>query len=578
MKLIKKPSFIFLCLLLGIQDSYAATSSSVPGLTSQNVQSLQGLSNFFDAGRVTKQVQQSLPRAPKATLKPTAKPKSDEADKVAKIHFKFNGVIITGNTIFSEAELRKVFRPGLKKDIPLAELQQMVHSITTKYRDAGYILSRAILPPQTIKRGIVHVQVIEGFVSSVAVKGDSSRLNTLMMGYAVRIKASRPLQVQKLERYALLANDLPGVSVQSVLTPSKNIPAGADLTLVSKQKIGSAFVSYDNFGTRYIGPNEVSFGGSLYSLLTPGDSTNARFSVTSHTHELHFMELTRTQPIGTDGLRWSLGTNYAETRPDFVLTPLLVVGHNTSVFTDFSYPIIRDRSKNLVVHAGANYQNVTSSILSAPFYQDRLRTVVIGGALDIIDSWRGINDLGVDLTHGLDIMGAHDHENQSRPQGKSIYTRLNITLSRLQSLSSRFSLFGALHGQYTRIPLLATEQFGIGGSDLGRGYDPSEIVGDKGLSAKLELRMDTMPGFRFLNAIQYYVFYDGGMIWNNDTLDLPPKQSLTSMGMGTRFTLLPQVTGNLFIARPLTQPVATLAALNHNIHQARIFFQITASM
>ena len=337
-------------------------------------------------------------------------------------------------------------------------------------------------------------------------------------------------------------------------------------------------MSYDNFGTRYIGPNETSFGGSLYSLIAPGDSTNARFSVTSHTHELHFAELTHTQPLGSDGLRWNLGTNYAETRPDFVLTPIQVVGHNTLFFTDFSYPVIRDRSKNLVVHAGANYQNVTSTILGQPFYQDRLRTVVVGAALDIIDSWRGINGLGLDITHGFDIMGAHDHENQSRIQGHSIYTRYNLTLSRLQSITQRFSLFGALHGQYTNIPLLATEQFGVGGSDIGRGYDPSEIVGDQGFGAKLELRMDTTPDFFFLHNVQYYAFYDGGMIWNVDKVDLPARQSLTSAGLGARFTFIPQVTGNLFIGRPLTQPVAVLSALNHNIHQARVFFQLTATM
>ena len=577
MKLLNKKNFVFLCLFLGIQDSFAATPAGVPALTPQNVQTLQGLSNFFDAGRVAKQVQQSLPRQPKATLKATPKP-MEQAANAPKIHFRLTKVIITGSTVFSAAELGKIFQPYLGQDIPLAQLEKMVHSVTTKYRDAGYILSRAILPPQTVRKGVVRIQVIEGFVRSVTVKEGSKRLQSFLTDYGLRIKASKPLKVQQLERYALLMNDLPGVAVQTVLTPSKSIPAAADLTLVAKQKVGSAFVSFDNFGTRYIGPNEVSFGGSLYSLLTPGDSNNLRFSVTSHTHELHFSEFTRTQPIGSDGLRWQVGASYAETRPDFVLTPLEVVGHNVSYTTDFSYPIIRDRSKNFIVHGGASYQNVTSTILGTPFYQDRLRTLVVGAAYNVIDSWHGINDFGLDITHGFDIWGAHDHQNQSRPDGHSIYTRYNLTVSRLQSLSPRFSLLGTAHGQYTNTALLATEQYGVGGSDIGRGYDPSEIVGDRGFSAKVELRMDTAPGFAFLNAVQYYAFYDGGMIWNIDTLDLPARQSLTSVGVGARFTFAPQVNGNLFIARPLTQPVAVLSALNHNIHQARVFFQLTASL
>jgi hemolysin activation/secretion protein len=577
MKLLNRHNFLFLCLLLGIQDSRAA---NIPGgLSPQDVQTLQGISSVIDAGRVTKQVEQALPPQIKATLKPAAKPEqTPEQAKEAQIHFQLNGIIITGNTVFSEGELRKIFQPAIGKNIKLSLLQQMVHSITTKYRDAGYILSRAILPPQTIRRGVVRVQIIEGFVSSVTVKTDARRLMPLIEAYGARIKASKPLEVQKLERYALIANDLPGITVQGVLVPSKETPAAADLTLVTTKKIGSALFSYDNFGTRYIGPHEVSFGGSLYSLIVPGDSNNVRFSVSSHTHELHFAEFTHTQPLGSDGLRWQLGTNYAETRPDFVLTPLEVVGHNTMFFTDFSYPVIRDRSKNLVVHTAANYQNVSSTILGQPFYQDRIRSWVVGATFENIDSWHGINDVGLDITKGFDVAGAHDHALQSRPEGTSIYTRYNLTLSRLQSLNSRFSLNGTMHGQYSSSALLATEQFGVGGSDIGRGYDASEIVGDKGISGKLELRMDTAPGFPFLKGVQYYVFYDAGMIWNNDGLDLAAKQSLTSTGFGARFLFVPQITGNLFIARPLTQPVATLSALNHNIHQARIFFQFTASM
>jgi hemolysin activation/secretion protein len=576
MKLLNRQNFLLLCLFLGVQDSLAA---NLPTLTPQNIQTLQGISNLIDAGRVTKQVQQALPRSLRPQVKATATPEqtADKA-KQAKIHFQFNSVIITGNTVFSERELRKIFQPGLGKNIQLSLLQKMVHDITTKYRDSGYILSRAILPPQRIRNGVVRVQIIEGFVSSVTLKGDVGRLQPLLEAYGARIKASKPLKVQTLERYALLANDLPGVNAQSVLTPSKKIPAAADLTLVTTRKIGSAFVSYDNYGTRYIGPNEVSFGGSLYSLIAPGDSNNLRFTVSSHTHELHFAEFTHAQPLGSDGLRWQLGTNYAETRPDFVLTPLQVVGHNTLLFTDFSYPVIRDRSKNLIVHTAANYQNVTSTILGQPFYQDRIRTLVVGATYENIDGWHGINDFGLDITKGFDVAGAHDHELQSRPMGSSIYTRYNLTLSRLQVINQRFSLNATLHGQYASSPLLATEQFGVGGSDIGRGYDPSEIVGDKGVSGKLELRMDTAPGFSFLKGVQYYVFYDAGMIWNNDTVDLIPKESLTSTGVGARFVFMPQVTGNLFIGRPLTQPVATLSALNHNIHQARIFFQFTASM
>ncbi len=572
MKLPHKKMLVLVCLAFCEMDSYAAP-------TPQLQNSLQGLSNYYDAGRVVQQVQQSLPKPPKAPLKSSISKKiTEENPNVAKIQFKFNKIVISGNTVFSAQTLQKIFQPKLGKMITLAELQAMVHAVTAKYRDSGYILSRAILPPQTIREGVVQVQIVEGFVSDVTVTGDPGRARRLLEGYGKHIQASKPLNIDKLERYALLANDLPGFNIQSVLTPSKTTPAGADLNLLAKRKIGSAFFSYDNYGTRYIGPQEVSFGGSLYSLFAPGDSNTVRFSVTSRPHELRYVDVSHAQPIGTDGLHWQLGSNYAETRPDFILAPIQIVGHNTLIYTDFSYPIIRDRSKNFTVHSGFNYQNVNSTILGTPFYQDRIRSLVVGATFDSIDSWRGITSMGLDVVHGFDIMGAHDHQNQSRSLGRSIYTRINPSISRLQALTSRFSLYGALRGQYTRTVLLATEQYGVGGPDIGRGYDPSEIVGDNGVSGKLELRVDTAPDWKLLNAVQYYAFYDAGVIWNIDYVSLPAKQSLTSLGIGARFTFIPQVTGNLFLAKPLTQPVAVLAALNDNIHMARIFFQVTATL
>ncbi|MES2219329.1 MAG: ShlB/FhaC/HecB family hemolysin secretion/activation protein [Pseudomonadota bacterium] len=539
------------------------------------VNALQNLTQVYDPGRVSSQVQQAMPRLQNYAPKPlVSAPKQAPASNSDKIHFKLMRIVVKGNTIFPKRVFSDIFKSSMKQQITLTDLQNMVHQVTTKYREAGYILTRAILPPQVIKDGVVQVQIIEGFVSGVKINGDMGRLQPLLQSYGDHIMQSRPLQIHVLERYALLANDLPGVSVQTVITPSKTVPAGADLTLVvvSRRHL-SGFVTYDNYGTRYIGPDEVAVGASLYSVFVPGDSNNLRISTTSNTHELRFIEVTHAQPIGANGLHWQFGSDFTETRPDFILEPLEIIGRNFLVFTDFSYPIIRDRSLNFSVHTTANYQNSTSTILTQPFYQDRIRSLVIGGNFDNTDSWHGISTVNFDVTHGFPIFGAHDHELQSRPLGQASYTRLNSAVSRLQGLTSRFSIFATIRGQYTSVPLLATEQYGVGGPDIGRGYDPSEIVGDKGISGKVELRFDTAPGMRLLNAVEYYMFYDAGMIWNNDDVNLPAKQDLTSTGIGARISFMPNLSATLFIARPLTRKVATMVALQHNPNQVRGYFQ-----
>lgn len=570
---------IFSYIILSSTVAFAAPSPAAVNAAAANAGvDLGTFTNFFDAGRTANQLQNKAPLLPKVQPKPQLVQPQGPIAKASKINFKLNQIIFEGNTIFSDAELQKIFASKINQTISLGELEQMVHSVTTKYRLAGYILSRAILPPQVIKGGIVRVRVIEGFVSSETVKSDSALTTPLLEAYGARIVKARPLQIAVLQRYALLANDLPGYTVKSLLTPSPTVPEAADLTLFATHQKASAFISYDNFGTRYLGPQEVSVGGSLYSLLRPGDSNNFRFTVTGRPHQLRFMELTHTQPVGSNGLRWQFGTNYAETRPGFVLTPAMIVGRNALAFTDFSFPWIRDRARNLITHIAFNYQNVTATLLTFPFYEDRIRSLVMGATFDDTDSWRGINTGGFDVTRGFNIWGASNHENQSRPKGTSTYTRMNLSLSRLQALSPRFSAYVAAHMQYSFQPLLATEQFGVGGPDIGRGYDPSEIVGDQGLDGKIELRMDTAPGYIFLQTVQYYIFYDAGIIKNKDSIDLPNQQSLTSTGFGARFVFFPQVTGNFFVAKPLTKEAAVLTALGENSTAWRVFFQVMLSV
>jgi hemolysin activation/secretion protein len=555
---------------MNLQTSFAA----VPAVLNQET-------NFTDAGRVGNQLQNNLPRAPKFAPKPKLlRPdQQSQATKASKLKFKLMNVIITGNTVYSTAELRKIFQPKLNKTITLSELQDMVHVVTTKYREAGYVLSRAILPPQIIKDGVVHVHVIEGFVSGVIVKGNvTGSQKCLIRAYGEHIAAGKPLQIHTLQRYALIANDLPGYTVQAVLTPSPTVPAAADITLITTRARASGFISYDNWGTRYLGPQETTHGINLYSVFVPGDSNAYRFTVTGRPQELRFVEFIHSRPLDTNGTRLQVGSNYTETRPGFVLNPVSIVGRNLLVFTDISHPWVRDRSFNFLTHTAFNYQNVNSGILGFPFYQDRIRSVVIGAVLDSIDEWHGINNLSFDATHGMAIWGSGFHNEQSRPQGQSNYTRLNLSASRLQALNPRFSLLIAMHTQYSYEPLLATEQFGVGGPDLGRGYDPSEIVGDSGFSGKLELRFDTIPQWKFLQSVQYFTFYDMGVIWNKDLRDFPNRQSLMSVGVGARFLFLPQLTGTFFFGKPFTRPVATMVALNENGNQVRSFFQLVLNV
>src|SRR5690606_7027605 len=105
-----------------------------------------------------------------------------------------------------------------------------------------------------------------------------------------------------------------------------------------------------------------------------------------------------------------------------------------------------------------------------------------------------------------------------------------------------------------------SEEFGIGGINNGRGYDPSEIVGDEGIAGRAELQwnnpMDVQGGY--INKFQAFSFLDSGRVWNDDaTTSQGKRDSITSVGGGVRLNFTGDLESSLGVAFPLTRRVQT---------------------
>ena len=94
----------------------------------------------------------------------------------------------------------------------------------------------------------------------------------------------------------------------------------------------------------------------------------------------------------------------------------------------------------------------------------------------------------------------------SRFNGRVDFTKAELTLSRLQPLFAGLSLLAAAYGQYALTPLLNSELCGYGGRLFGRGFDPSQYVGDTCIDLLAELRFDIPRELPSLTQAQFYGF------------------------------------------------------------------------
>lgn len=557
--------------------------SLLAGSSWSQVPSLPGSVQPAQVGRAIKSEQPSVRQQvlpPMLTEKePQQKALSAQAQK---IKFQLNKIILVGNHVYSTKQLEFIYAKYVGKTISVADLFGIVQSITNYYRNNGYILSRAILPPQHVKNGVVKIQIIEGYIGKVDVSGQFKGAKCIVQAFGEKIRECPPLEISRMEKYMLLTNEIPGTTVKAVLAPSKTQTGAADLTLVTETRPFMGYVSYDNYGTLYIGPQQMTANIQANSMLVSGDSSQFTIVKTPKGQELTYLDANYNMPVNAEGVRWLLGGTRVKTHPLFFLTPAEIDGLSVNYYTTLFFPAIRKRSESLTYRAGFNYLNSPVTAIGTPLYSDSLRSLDLGLTYNFADRYAGSNLFSADIRQGLPIWGYSSNSNiqtatTSRPGGRGDYTKFMMTFSRLQAIKGPISLYGIIQGQYAFSALLAEEQYTFGGPILGRGYDVAELIGDKGLSGGLELRYDRAFE-KILQNIQAYIFYDAGAVWNYYFVGgTPIKQSATSAGIGMRFNMTKYISGNVMWAQPLTRQVAAEALRGQGKHP-RVFFSVVASV
>ena len=494
--------------------------------------------------------------------------------ELKKVKFKLKRLLIEGATVYKNRQFNHLHRNFLGKEITLEHVYRIANAITKKYRNAGYILSKAIVPAQKIEDGVVRIDVIEGYIDNVRVQGEVRGPKKLLNAYRKRLLKSRPLNAKDLERYLLLIDDLPGVSVKSVLTPSKDKQGTSDLTLILENKTFNAHAGGDNRGTKFNGPFQLFAGASENSFLGFYERLGVQGVVTSEVDELFYVNGFYEAPVSNEGTVMNLSASISNSKPGSSLEVFNVEGETHTFSFGLTHPFLRSRGENLRGQLSYTHRNTKTDILGALDSEDRLRVVELGMIYDNADRFRGINLVHFTVSQGLNILDATEPGslNLSRSQGQSDFTKVYGQLQRLQQLAPSWMLLASVAGQYSFDKLLASEEFGVGGSAFGRAFDPSEITGDQGVGAKLELQKAFQTKQKFLRNLQAYAFVDYGSVWNRITTPTGEKQQeLASAGVGTRFNLTEYLSGYVEVTKPLNRQVAS-----EGNRDPRVFFSLSA--
>ena len=526
--------------LLATASVPAASQSHQPRLDPRQTE------KKFEAFQVEQQ------RARKLAIKvPTlAKPETPLAD--TKPLFKLTGVSLRGGRVISRDMIAETYRSYIGQTVSQADLVAIAGKVSDLYREAGYHLSRAIVPPQDIKNGRIEISVIEGKITEIVLKEEGAEQFSIR-ALLDPIAAEQVSRLTTLERQLLLVNELPGVRIADTSLEEIGVATGRfRLTVYAKTWRISTALSLDNLGTSALGPLQWYLTSALNSYLVGGDRLGLNVSTNPlDPPEIRFGRLSYDRPIGVDGLRLGALASYSEVWPGDERKQLNTLIQTETYELRGSIVPLLSRTYSLRLTAIAGFSDVSERDALGTKYRDHIRTVGLAADYQQHDGLGGSNYLTVALRQGIDVLGASHRGDglPSRDDASANFSVLNVAFTRYQKLSDAWSLKIATAGQWTSTPLLTSQQFYVGGTAFGRGYDTGEVGGDKGIAGSLELRFNQVITHNFLKGYQLYGFIDRGVVWNTD--DDINDLTLTSVGGGVRLYLSDELQADVAISAPL---------------------------
>ena len=460
------------------------------------------------------------------------------ADRITLV---LRSVRTVGGSIYRPEELAALYEDLIGHPITLSALYDIAARITAKYGADGYVLSRAIVPPQELTAGgaAVTIQIIEGYVDRVEWPASLSNYRDIFANYTAKIVADRPTNIRTLERYLLLAGDLPGLKFRNSLKASATQQGAATLVVEVVEKPIDVMARVDNRGTKARGPYQFNTSTTVNNLLRIHEAFTVTYAGAFDLSELQYMAGSYRQVLNSEGLTFFANASNSHGKPGTLDLRLLDYKTRSNVFEGgVSYPFIRLREKNLIVSGLFFASDDRSDILGTLYTHDKLRGVRLKVDADLAESTGAVNQLNVLASQGIKALGSSENGDGvlSTPHGRVDFTKVEATYSRTQPLFERLSLLVAAHGQYAANPLLSSELCGYGGRAFGRAFDPSDLVADECINVLGELRLDLPHNIKQLSQLQLYGFADRGWLHNlAPVAGTPANLDAASVGGGIRF-------------------------------------------
>lgn len=496
---------------------------------------------FPDGGSQLQQIPPSptLQQAePEIRVEQTQVPAAPAADSAT---IQVNSLQLTGQTLYSEAELLGVTGFTAGQELTLGELQQMASRIAAFYHEKGYFVAQAYLPAQEIEQGAVTIAVVEGRYGDISLRNQSNLSDRQANSSLSGLDSGEVIESSELESRLLLLSDTPGVNVRSTLVPGASVGAADLIVDVTPGQTLTGSIDADNAGNYYTGEYRLGATLNINNLAGQGDVATLRalhaFDGLNYARAAYQMQFGRaTAGVAYSRMEYELGKNFSYLDANGT-------ADIASVFA--SYPLLRSRRSNLYAQVGYDYKTFEDRIdaVSPALVTDKnIHVLMTSLRGDHRDDFGGGGVTAASLTWSTGVLDIETPETRAADaltaRSNGHYDKLGMHVMRLQNITDRVSLYGAVSGQIASKNLDSSEQMSLGGMYGVRAYPQGEAFGDEGYLATLEARyLLAQLSSQQLGQVHLIGFVDGGSVTvNKDPWDgSDNSRTLSGAGVGVNW-------------------------------------------
>jgi hemolysin activation/secretion protein len=497
--------------------------------------------------------------------------------------------LVHGAHALSPLEVETAVYPYLGPGRNQEDVQAACTALEKAYHEKGYGAASVQYSPKIEKGGKIELQVNEGTVERLRVKGAHFFSPSAIKEAAPSLSEGSVLNFNDVSKDIVSLNQVQDRTVTPVLQPGSqpgtydidlNVkdsspthasaelndyrsPNTTPLRITASVSDGNLWQSNQGAGFSVelapVRPKDAEVFTGYYLARFPGiDGFSAMLQGTKQDSNISTLggstvagpgetlelRLNWALPIGTD---WSTGKDWEN--------------FSHSVYLAFDYKHFQQTIDTAPGASGSQAATIVTPITYYPV------TLGYSAFLKGLTDKESTSDVNVGVTANFRGMGSGPAVfdlNRFGADGGFIYIRGSV--DHTANIPGGFQVYGRIQGQISNQPLVSSEEFSGGGEQSVRGYLESEEVGDDGAFATLELRSPPITGVlgKNLHDWRVYIFGDTGQLTLIDPL--PEQKSrfdLTSIGFGSRLLLGNHLGGAFDAGYPLSTQTYTQA---HDLH------------